>query len=960
MNLLLKLCPSDAFMLLTVNVLVQIAVVVALAGAISLVFARHHAAVRHAIWLSALVCVLLSPAAAYVATKADWPLLSLRLLPRSATSDVEAIPSSVLAVADTERLSDVSRGQPPSPVGNGAKQLPSPIGRGAGGEGVGSQKAAQLRSPFVKGKEPAIAFSDANSPHPNPLPKGEGTSVFPRGEGTGATDQWRAMLGLAVVLWAAGAVVLFVRLLHGCWHIARLRRRLRPIGSNRLAILNEVCRALNTNSKALPPLAIFPDTTELAGPITIGLVRPLVVLPQKLLEMLEPDGLRNVLVHEFAHALRHDPLIGFVQRLAAIIYWPYPPVHLLNRRLAWAREEVCDNYVLRQGDAPSYAETLLAISQTFFSKRARPAALGLFHPYGRLERRVAELLDPRRNVMVRTHRVAAAILAVMFLTAVGFVACTRVRDAEPPAAPAAPASPQAPAAPDESELPGLPSEPAASNGDRTLLPGLPPEQAVPAVGPNKAKPADKRQGGRKPTERYSDVVTLDYSGGEVGGNGFTRLPTGYTIVTLSNENAATTEVAVSFAGEQTAPSPEKFHVVARDQQNKLHEPIDESSSMGGGAQLRVTTIVAKFALPQKDLAKLVVQQSGEVASQRMSAKGPMARGYRTMPPPKKRPDSGFQIPASGQSADASFNIIQPFDLLRIDVMGTLPDQLINGVYLVEPDGQVPLGPAYGRVNVKGLTWEQAERKIANQLKRILENPTVQVALARRGSWLWREAVLPKTPYKIGVWDVLKVRVLGTLPDQPIDGFFLVESTGTLALGPVHGRVHVKGLTLDTAEKAICNKLKEVLQKPEVQVAWARSADQKEQWREIAPPKAPYTISPGMLLSITVIGVLLDQPIEETFAVEPTGTVALGPAYGRAQVKGLTLEAAEKAIQKKLKEVPFFPMKPEVQVTFAGWQGENDPLLSEQAARRAARDGRYHRGPPVRSRDEKPPRITTPR
>jgi len=363
-----------------------------------------------------------------------------------------------------------------------------------------------------------------------------------------------------------------------------------------------------------------------------------------------------VLVHEFAHAVRRDPLVGFVQRLAAIVYWPYPPVHFLNRRLAVAREEVCDNYVLREGDAPSYAETLLAISQRFFSKPARPAALGLFHPYRRLERRVAELLDPRRNVMVRTHRVASAILAAMFATAVIVVACTRLLHAEPPALPAPPVD---------------------------------------------------------PIKQTSDTVKL--------------------------------------------------------------------------------------------------------------------------------------------------NIIQRLDVLQIRVMGTLPDQPIDGYYLVEPSGQIALGPAYGRVDVSGMTCEQAESNIVQYLKKIVTNPAIQVALAKR-KWPWREAVLPKMPYKIGIFDILQVRVLGTLVDQPIDSYFLVESTGTLALGP---------------------------------------------------------------------------------------------AYGRVQVKGLTLDEAESAIQKKLEEVL---LKPEVQVTFAGWQSENDSLLNG----RAARDGRYHEGPPARSRNEKPPRITTPR
>ena len=77
-------CPDDAALFFVVNVLVQIAVVVALALAISLVFARRRAAVRHGIWLSALGCVLVSPIVAYVAGRADWSLVSLRLLPHGA------------------------------------------------------------------------------------------------------------------------------------------------------------------------------------------------------------------------------------------------------------------------------------------------------------------------------------------------------------------------------------------------------------------------------------------------------------------------------------------------------------------------------------------------------------------------------------------------------------------------------------------------------------------------------------------------------------------------------------------------------------------------------------------------------------------------------------------------------------------------------------------------------------
>jgi hypothetical protein len=76
--------------------------------------------------------------------------------------------------------------------------------------------------------------------------------------------------------------------------------------------------------------------------------------------------------------------------------------------------------------------------------------------------------------------------------------------------------------------------------------------------------------------------------------------------------------------------------------------------------------------------------------------------------------------------------IQPLDVLTIRVTGTLIDQPIDGKYLVEPDGKVPLGPTYGRVDVKGLDIEQAEKKVAEHLKEILKNPEVQIAHITKG------------------------------------------------------------------------------------------------------------------------------------------------------------------------------------------------------------------------------------
>ena len=47
------------------------------------------------------------------------------------------------------------------------------------------------------------------------------------------------------------------------------------------------------------------------------------------------------------------------------------------------------------------------------------------------------------------------------------------------------------------------------------------------------------------------------------------------------------------------------------------------------------------------------------------------------------------------------------DVLVIQVQGTLPEEPIAGMFVVEPGGVVRLGPAYGAVIVAGMTVEEA-------------------------------------------------------------------------------------------------------------------------------------------------------------------------------------------------------------------------------------------------------------
>ena len=83
------------------------------------------------------------------------------------------------------------------------------------------------------------------------------------------------------------------------------------------------------------------------------------------------------------------------------------------------------------------------------------------------------------------------------------------------------------------------------------------------------------------------------------------------------------------------------------------------------------------------------------------------------------------------------------------------------------------------------------------------------------------------------------------------------------------------------------------------------------------PKPPYRIETLDALGVNVTGTLRDQPITGTYAVEPGGTLNLGPSYGRVKVSGLTLEEAAEAIYRQLARVL---QQPEVSVTLAASAG----------------------------------------
>lgn len=132
--------------------------------------------------------------------------------------------------------------------------------------------------------------------------------------------------------------------------------------------------------------------THALGPAVYGFVRPLILVPQWILD--SPDADRAlVLAHEQEHIAGRDPII-FLSGLLAVAIAPWNlPIWWQLRRLRFAMEVDCDARVLAGGaEARAYGQVLLSIGQRRSSTPT--GAIALTEPASQLLRRITIMTTP--------------------------------------------------------------------------------------------------------------------------------------------------------------------------------------------------------------------------------------------------------------------------------------------------------------------------------------------------------------------------------------------------------------------------------------------------------------------------------------------------------------------------------------------------------------------------------------
>ncbi len=130
--------------------------------------------------------------------------------------------------------------------------------------------------------------------------------------------------------------------------------------------------------------------------------------------------------------------------------------------------------------------------------------------------------------------------------------------------------------------------------------------------------------------------------------------------------------------------------------------------------------------------------------------------------------------------------LRPLDSVSIFTKGLPEESNLAGDFVVQADGVIQLGFAFGSLPAAGKTVEQLQNDLLERLKQTYKEPEVSITLIQ------------------------------TAAQQQIAGDHLVAPDGKVNLG-TYGRVRVVGLTIEEAEATIEAQLSQFLDNPQIAV-----------------------------------------------------------------------------------------------------------------------------------------------
>ncbi len=292
----------------------------------------------------------------------------------------------------------------------------------------------------------------------------------------------QAYLPIAVALYLLGLAIMIARFGMGIMQLRRLRKRGAAMPMNDW---QDWVQEKKEQLMISRPVQLF-YSLYAQVPVTIGTLKPIILMPVAMAANLSAEQLEAILLHELAHIKRNDYLLNIFQATAETVLFFNPFVWLASGIVRREREHCCDDMVLSYSSGPMpYAKALAALEQ--YRLQNNSMALAATGNKNRLFNRIKRIMEMKQQKNNYTRSIIATLVIAALLICFAWLSPSLAQSSKskgktssnksttsathntnntstapkPPKTPRAESAEEAPEAPEAAEAPEAPVPPDA-------------------------------------------------------------------------------------------------------------------------------------------------------------------------------------------------------------------------------------------------------------------------------------------------------------------------------------------------------------------------------------------------------------------------------------------------------------------------------------------------------------------
>lgn len=173
-------------------------------------------------------------------------------------------------------------------------------------------------------------------------------------------------------------------------------------------IFEQVKKDLSIRQKV--KIIISKNISEVA---VLGTCKPVIVLPEHLVEEMTDAELESIFKHELIHVKRFDNLVNSLHKLICSLFWFNPAVWIIGQKLLLERELSCDETVLESGNlSKDYATGLLKVCKFCLGWKNKHFSYALS---SNLQRRIEIVMSNSNNSIKKHHKLLVSLVALILV-----------------------------------------------------------------------------------------------------------------------------------------------------------------------------------------------------------------------------------------------------------------------------------------------------------------------------------------------------------------------------------------------------------------------------------------------------------------------------------------------------------------------------------------------------------------